>query len=155
VCSSDLHMGSIIENQDEIDTLMGNSSDDVTLLYDTGHLLFGGGDVLGTLEKWGHRIRHVHFKDVREDVVRMIRAENKSFLSGVIAGAFTVPGDPDGCIDFLSVTDALKKMDYAGWIVVEAEQDPTKASPYEYSKIGYAHIVDICGQSGLIIDQTN
>ena len=60
-----------------------------------------------------------------------------------------MPGDPDGCIDFQAVTDTLKKMDYTGWIVVEAEQDPAKAPPYDYSKMGYDHIVEICGRSGL------
>lgn len=146
------HMGSMIEAQDDVDYLMEGSSDEVTLLFDTGHLHFGGADVLGTLDKWGHRVKHVHFKDVREDVCKAIRAENKSFLDGVIGGAFTVPGDPQGTIDFQAVTDKLKAMDYSGWIVVEAEQDPAKANPYEYSKLGYQHIVDICGKSDLKID---
>lgn len=146
------HMGSMIEDQDDVDWLMAGSSDEVTLLFDTGHLQFGGADVMATLNKWGDRVRHVHFKDVRPDVTAKIRAENKSFLEGVIAGAFTVPGDPEGSIDFGEVTTALKKMDYSGWIVVEAEQDPAKANPFEYSKLGYDHIVELCGVSGLDID---
>lgn len=148
------HMGSMIESQEDVNWLMEGSSDEVTLLFDTGHLHFGGGDVMGTLDTWGHRVKHVHFKDVRESVSTQIRAEEKSFLDGVIAGAFTVPGDPEGCIDFQAVTDKLKKMDYNGWIVVEAEQDPAKAAPFEYSKMGYDYIVDICGKSGLDIDTT-
>ncbi len=98
-------------------------------------------------------MRHVHFKDVRPDVTDWVRAENKSFLDGVIAGAFTVPGDPEGCIDFQAVTDALARMEYSGWIVVEAEQDPpAKAAPYAYSKLGgYDHIVKFCKNSGLAI----
>lgn len=145
------HMGSMIEAEADVDALMEGSTPEVTLLFDTGHLKFGGADVLGTLRRWGHRVKHVHFKDVRENVTKKIRAENKSFLDGVIAGAFTVPGDPQGSIDFSAVTDELAKMGYEGWIVVEAEQDPAKAAPYEYSKIGYDHIVKICGQSGLKI----
>lgn len=145
------HMGSMIEDQEDVDWLMEGSSGEVTLLFDTGHLHFGGADVLSTLDKWGHRVRHVHFKDVREDVTRMIRAENKSFLDAVIAGAFTVPGDPEGCIDFQAVTDALAKMNYDGWIVVEAEQDPAKANPYDYSKIGFEQIKKICKNSKLEI----
>lgn len=145
------HMGSMIEDQDDIDWLMAGSSEEVTLLFDTGHLHFGGADILGTLDKWGDRVRHVHFKDVRENMTRMIRQDNKSFLDGVIAGAFTVPGDPDGCIDFGAVTDALKKMAYTGWIVLEAEQDPAKANPKAYSQMGYDHIVEICAASGLPI----
>jgi inosose dehydratase len=146
------HMGSMVESQQEIDWLMEGSSDDLTLLFDTGHLHFAGADVMGTLEKWAHRVHHVHFKDVREDVLAEIRAKDGSFLDAVAAGAFTVPGDPEGSIDFQAVTDKLKAMDYNGWIVVEAEQDPAKAAPYEYSKLGYEHIVEICGKSGLEID---
>ncbi|HQU67475.1 MAG TPA: myo-inosose-2 dehydratase [Albidovulum sp.] len=146
------HMGSMIEDQEDVDALMEGSTPEVTLLFDTGHLKFGGGDVLGTLRRWGDRVKHVHFKDVREDVTKKVRSENKSFLDGVIAGAFTVPGDPQGSIDFTAVTDELAKMDYKGWIVVEAEQDPSTASPYDYSKLGYGHIVDICRNSGLKIE---
>ena len=146
------HMGSMIEDQDDVNWLMEGSSEDVTLLFDTGHLHFGGADVLKTLDTWGHRVRHVHFKDVRADVMHKARTENLSFLDAVIAGVFTVPGDPQGCIDFQAVTDRLRKQDYSGWIVVEAEQDPAKAPPYEYGKIGYDHIVRICQTSGLKIN---
>ncbi len=145
------HMGSMIEDAEEIDWLMEGSSPEVTLLYDTGHLHFAGADPLTVLDKWADRVHHVHFKDVRETVMREIRAADGSFLDGVRAGVFTVPGDPDGCIDFQAVTDRLKAMDYAGWIVVEAEQDPAKAPPYEYSKMGYDHIVAVCEKAGLAI----
>lgn len=145
------HMGSMIESQDDIDALMDGSTDEVTLLYDTGHLHFGGADVLATLDKWGDRIRHVHFKDVRADICDLVRADNKSFLDAVIAGAFTVPGDPDGHIDFGAVTAQLKKMEFEGWIVVEAEQDPAHANPYTYSKLGYDHIIELCRDNGLAV----
>lgn len=145
------HMGTIIEDQDDVDWLMEFSDDALALTFDTGHLHFGGGDVMATLDKWGHRISHVHFKDVRMPVVERTRAEDLSFLDAVIAGAFTVPGDPTGTIDFQAVTDALFRMNYDGWIVVEAEQDPAKAPPYEYSKLGYDHIVEICSRSGLTL----
>ncbi|NRG16256.1 myo-inosose-2 dehydratase [Rhizobiales bacterium] len=144
------HMGSFIEDGEDIDRLMEFTPKEVHLLYDTGHLWFGGGDVLGTLRKWRERVLHVHFKDVRPDVIRDVRDNDKSFLDAVIAGAFTVPGD--GAIDFQPIADELKAMDYAGWIVVEAEQDPAKAPPYEYSKKGYDHIVEICARSGLTIE---
>ena len=145
------HMGSMIEDQQDVDALMGGSSPEVTLLYDTGHLAFGGADVMGTLRKWGDRVRHVHFKDVRAPVARAIREEGRSFLDAVIAGAFTVPGDPEGSIDFKAVTEELARMDYSGWIVVEAEQDPAKAPPYASSKLGYDHIVSLCRDAGLTI----
>ncbi len=144
------HMGSIIESEDDVNWLMDGSSDALRLCFDTGHLLFGGGDVMSTLDRWGDRIHHVHYKDIRPSVVADVRENNRSFLEAVIAGAFTVPGD--GCIDFDAVTRALKAMDYSGWIVVEAEQDPAKAPPYEYSKLGYENIVAACTAAGLKID---
>ncbi len=147
------HMGSMIEDQQDIDILMENAAPEVTLLYDTGHLAFGGADVMGTLDKWGNRIRHVHYKDVRRPITERARMENWSFLDAVIAGAFTVPGDPEGSVDFGEVTRKLAELNYEGWIVVEAEQDPAMASPYEYSRLGYEHIFSLCEASGLTIDR--
>ena len=142
------HMGSIIESEDDVNWLMEYSDPNaLKLCFDTGHLLFGGGDVLATLDRWGDRVHHVHFKDIRPDVVKDIRENRGSFLDAVIGGAFTVPGD--GCIDFHAVGKALKGMDYSGWIVVEAEQDPAKAPPKEYSQMGYDHIKDVLKASGL------
>ena len=31
-------------------------------------------------------------------------------------------------------------MNYKGWLVVEAEQDPIKANPFEYAKIGFNYL---------------
>ncbi len=144
------HMGSFIESEDEVNWLMEGSSPEVTLCFDTGHLLFGGGDVMATMDRWADRIHHVHFKDIRPDVVKDVRENDRSFLDAVIAGAFTVPGD--GCIDFQAVADKLAKMSFNGWIVVEAEQDPAKAPPYEYSQKGYQHILEVCANAGLTVE---
>ena len=144
------HMGSIIEEEEDLCWLMDYSEPSaVHLCFDTGHLLFGGGDVMKTLDRFGDRILHVHFKDIRPDVVRIVRDKDLSFLDAVIAGAFTVPGD--GCIDFMAVGKALKSMEYKGWIVVEAEQDPQKAPPYDYAQKGYEHILSVCAAAGLQI----
>ncbi len=145
------HMGSMIEDGDDIDWLMEAAPPEVTLLFDTGHLAFGGGCVLATLDRWGDRIRHVHFKDIRPDVVRQIRDSDGSFLDAVVAGAFTVPGD--GSLDFAAVTQALARMDYHGWIVVEAEQDPAKADPRAFSQRGFDHIIDLCDRTGLTVER--
>ncbi|MEM6389266.1 MAG: myo-inosose-2 dehydratase, partial [Pseudomonadota bacterium] len=143
------HMGTIVESEADVDALMEGSGDALHLTFDTGHLLFGGGDVMATMKRWAHRIHHVHFKDIRTDVVSDVRANDRSFLEAVVAGAFTVPGD--GVIDFQAVTNQLKAMEYDGWIVVEAEQDPAKAPPYEYSKMGFEHIQAVCAHAGLEI----
>ena len=141
------HMGSFVEDGEDVDRLLEGSPEEVTLCYDTGHLHFAGADVLGTLERWGDRVGHVHFKDVRPEVMREVRARDASFLDAVVDGVFTVPGD--GCLDFRAVAARLKAMDYAGWIVVEAEQDPAKAPPYEYSSRGHAHVLEVCEAAGI------
>lgn len=143
------HMGSIIESEADVDRLMAATTDAVHLCFDTGHMLFGGGDVMATLDRWADRVHHVHFKDIRPDVVADVRANRRSFLDAVIAGAFTVPGD--GCIDFQAVADKLAAMGYEGWIVVEAEQDPAKAPPFEYSQAGHRHILEVCAKAGLTV----
>jgi len=145
------HMGAMVQDACDIDWLMAGSDPALTLLYDTGHLHFAGADPLAVLDRWGDRVHHVHVKDVRQPVLDWVRAEDRSFLDGVAAGVYSVPGDPEGCLDFQAVTDRLKAMDYDGWIVVEAEQDPAKAPPFEYSRRGYDHLVEICTRSGLNI----
>ena len=145
------HMGAMVQDAEDIDWLMEGSGPELGLLYDTGHLHFAGADPVAVLDKWADRVHHVHYKDVRQSVLDQIHAKDASFLDAVAGGAFTVPGDPDGCIDFHAVTTKLKAMDYSGWIVVEAEQDPAVAAPYAYSKMGYDYIVAACAKAGLVV----
>jgi inosose dehydratase len=147
------HMGAMIQDAEDIDWLMEGSDPALGLLFDTGHLLFAGADPIAVLDKWADRVHHVHFKDVRQPVLDAIHAKDASFLDAVAGGVFTVPGDPEGCIDFDAVTAKLKSMDYNGWIVVEAEQDPAAAPPYDYSKMGYDYIVAACAKAGLAVAQ--
>ena len=144
------HMGSIIQSEDDVNRLMEGSGPEVGLCFDTGHLAFAGADVSATLARWGDRVRHVHYKDVRPEIMRKAHERDLSFLDAVIAGTFTVPGD--GGLDFGEITRALGKLDYAGWIVVEAEQDPAKAPPGECSRLGYEHIVEQCHAAGIEIE---
>jgi inosose dehydratase len=130
------HMGAYVESPQDMDKLMALTGPDVGLLFDTGHAWFGGAaDVAGQLKKHLGRVVHVHCKDVREQVVRSARNEGWSFLTGVMNGTFTVPGD--GAIDFDAVLGLLHEAGYQGWLVVEAEQDPAVAPSYAYAKKGY------------------
>ena len=40
----------------------------------------------------------------------------------------------------ISLFEFIKKKNYSGWLVVEAEQDPIKANPFEYAKIGFKYL---------------
>ena len=126
------HMGTGVQTLAEIDRLMENTNPNhVHLLYDTGHIYVSDADYMTLLNKHINRIKHVHFKDVRQTVREHCEKEGKSFLQSFLAGMFTVPGD--GCIDFTEVYKKLLGTNYSGWIVIEAEQDPSVAHPLEYA----------------------
>ncbi|CAM3866624.1 myo-inosose-2 dehydratase [Avibacterium endocarditidis] len=140
------HMGTGIQTPEEIDRYMSVVNDDVYLLFDSGHLYYSEGSqqvMLDVLEKYIDRIIHVHLKDVRDDVVNEVRSKNLSFLEGVKKGTFTVPGD--GVIDFKPIFEILDRHNYKGWMVVEAEQDPAVANPFEYAVKGRKYIKDVAG----------
>ena len=126
------HMGTGVQTEEEVDKLMSMTDETlVYLLYDSGHLKFSGEDTISVLKKYINRIKHVHLKDTRPEVVEKVKNEKWSFLKAVREGAFTVPGD--GCIDFEPIFKILDENNYEGWFVVEAEQDPAKANPLEYA----------------------
>jgi inosose dehydratase len=131
------HMGAYVEAPEDIDRLMAETDPrHVGLLFDTGHAWYGGAqDPAALLEKHVRRVVHVHCKDVRPQVIAKARNESWSFLQGVLAGTFTVPGD--GVIDFGRVLAVLRAAGYEGWLVVEAEQDPAVAPSYACAKKGY------------------
>ena len=126
------HMGTVVQSLAEVDRMMENTDPEyVSLLFDTGHFTYCGEDPLEVVKKYVHRIKHVHLKDIRPEVVEQVKKENMSFLAGVRAGAFTIPGD--GCINYDPIFKVLEEAGDVGYMVVEAEQDPAKANPLEYA----------------------
>jgi inosose dehydratase len=139
------HMGTIVESQADIDAFMKATGEAAHLLLDTGHATWGGADPAALARRYRGRIGHVHAKDVRREVMERSKAEDWSFLDAVIAGVYTVPGD--GMVDFVSV---FRELDgYSGWVVVEAEQDPAKAHPLTYAKLGYRNLERFLAEAGL------
>lgn len=133
-CSFHHHMGTGVQTPAEIDRFMDGTSEDVCLLFDSGHIYFSEGtqEAVDTLiDKYIGRIAHVHLKDVREEKRLETLDRNMSFLDAVKNGTFTVPGD--GSLSFDHIFKVLAENDYTGWMLVEAEQDPAKANPLEYA----------------------
>lgn len=126
------HMGTVVQTAEEVERMMANTDPEYfSLLFDTGHFAYCGEDPLEMVTKYADRIKHVHLKDIRPEIVEKVKNENLSFLDGVRLGAFTVPGD--GCIDFDPIFKVLEDTGYKGYMVVEAEQDPAIANPLEYA----------------------
>ena len=145
------HMGTVIETQNDTERLLENTSDEVKLTLDTGHMLFAGGNYMELVDIFRERLIHVHCKDMRENILKKSIKEDLSFRESFLEGAFTVPGD--GCIDYKPLFSLLKKINYSGWLVVEAEQDPKKANPLEYAKIGFTYLYKTCKELDLKISK--
>ena len=138
------HMAAVVETEAELDAFMAAST--ISLLFDAGHMAFAGGDVLRCIDKHHTRIRHVHTKDVRMDVISKLDRSKESFLDAVIKGAFTVPGD--GSLDFAAIVKKLAGYGYEGWFVVEAEQDPKKAPPLRMAQVGHKELMRVMTAAG-------
>ncbi len=140
------HMGTAIETEDDLDRLMNWTGEAVQLLYDPGHMAFAGGNVSRVITRHGARISHFHAKDVRRQVIDALDRTRESFLDAVLKGAYTVPGD--GSLDFVELVRLMADAGYEGWFVVEAEQDPAKAPPLEYARMGHEALASALDAAG-------
>lgn len=134
------HLGTVVERPDDLDRFLAHTAARVGLVVDTGHAALAGIDSEALIRAHPARVAHVHAKDVRRKVFEQIAADRRSFLDGVLAGMFTAPGDGD--LDFAPMLGALADTGYDGWIVIEAEQDPKRADPVTYSRLGLATLID-------------
>jgi inosose dehydratase len=141
------HMGTVVQSEDDVDALLAASGDAVHLLLDTGHMAYAAGEPAAVARRHAARIAHVHTKDVRSAVLTDAFVKDLPFLEAVLAGVFTVPGD--GAIDYDPVLAALAAAGYAGWLVVEAEQDPARADPRTYARKGYDALLAVAARAGL------
>ncbi len=135
------HAGTGVQTQEDVERLMASTDPELLwLLLDTAHITVGGGDVLVLAEKFAERICHVHLKNVRADVLERVKADGLSFWDSIEAGIFTVPGDPEGMLEFDPILNVLAYRGLRGWLLVEAEQDPARANPLQYFKMARAYL---------------
>ena len=132
------HMGTIIQTENDVDRFMNNTNQNTFLLYDTGHLLFAEANYERVLKNYISKINHVHCKDIRHNILENSLKNDLSFRESFLDGVFTVPGD--GCIDYEPLFEILYQNNYDKWLIIEAEQDPKKANPLEFAKIGYNYL---------------
>ena len=140
------HLGAVVERGEDLARLLAHTPEQVGLVVDTGHAALAGVDILSLIETHPGRVAHVHAKDVRRRAFDEVVSNDRSFLDGVLAGMFTVPGDGD--LDFMALARALRRIRYDGWIVVEAEQDPGLADPRDYSALGLATLTAAWAAAG-------
>lgn len=116
------HAGTFVETPNEIARLCENTDPSlIGLCLDTGHYLYGGGDPVEVVQKYGSRIWHLHLKDVRLPVLESVRQLGLGFLEAVRRDIFCELGE--GAVDFPLIKQELISCDYDGWAIVEQDVD--------------------------------
>lgn len=114
------HVGSTIETGEEIDRLFSLVNRDVVFMGpDTGHLLWGGVDVMDFCRKYADSIKTIHIKDVNEAVLKEGVAAEWAYGQFSDAGIWTELGE--GCIDFSALFGLLDQAGFTGWVIVETD----------------------------------
>ena len=127
------HCAGYIETPEEISRLLDMTDPDLLgLVFDTGHYLYGTGlvdgqRVLDGFDRFGERIRHVHFKDCQPQIAQRARTEGWDYFTAVQHGVFCELGL--GAVPFAAIAERLRMRGYRGWIVVEQDVLPGMGSP--------------------------
>lgn len=129
------HAGSVVETGAEIERLLDQMDPQLVFLGpDTGHLAWGGVDVLDFFRRHAGRILTAHLKDVRLEVIARGRAGVWDYAAFEQNGIFAELGEGD--LDFPAIIDILLSAGFGGdaaepaWLI--AETDVTqKATPLE------------------------
>lgn len=138
------HAGTFVETPDEVARFAAATDPTaVGLCLDVGHYTVGGGDPVAAIRAFGARVWHVHLKDVAAGPLDDLRAgRTGGFLSALRARLFTELGA--GVIDLGGILEALDRIGYDGWLMVE--QDTTWRPPSESAAIGRAVLAYAMGR---------
>jgi inosose dehydratase len=111
------HVGTLIENVDEVERVLEGS--EVNVCLDTGHLTIGGVDLVTFTRTAADRVGHVHLKDVRSAPMAELRAGRITLLEATRRGLFCPLGEGDAAIP--ETIDGLERAGYPGWYVLEQD----------------------------------
>jgi sugar phosphate isomerase/epimerase len=120
------HMGQMVQNQDEVDRFMAMTDPKLFgLSPDTCHLNLAGCDVVGTLDRYKHRIRMLDYKNSKwtDPAKDWVQPNGQVFpRDSQQARFFNSSYDlGDGQVDFPACHRVLKSVDYRGWICVDLD----------------------------------
>ncbi|MDF9828737.1 sugar phosphate isomerase/epimerase [Parabacteroides sp. PF5-6] len=122
------HCGGYVETPEEIATLLTfTDPEQLGLVLDMGHYMFGGGDPLQALRQYADRIWHIHFKDCDPAIAAKSREEGMDYFQSVNSGVFCELGK--GAVDFQAIVAELHQQNYDEWIVVEQDVLPGMGNP--------------------------
>jgi inosose dehydratase len=126
------HLNTLSEMPQNLEQILENSDPRyVRLELDTAHLTAGGGDCAKEIVKYRDRLLFMHLKDVRS-----IPADTPH-----AAYPFEFVELGRGTVDFPAVFEALEKIHYKGWAVVELDKEPDKTrTPKESAELSRSYL---------------
>jgi inosose dehydratase len=118
------HAETHIEYEEQIEALLDQTDPaSVMLCLDTGHHAYRGGDPVQFLERHHRRIPYLHLKNVDPELQARVTPERIPFAKAVEMGMFCEPAK--GVVRFERVRDALHRINFDGWVIVEQDMFPT------------------------------
>jgi inosose dehydratase len=111
------HYGTMIERDDQLRRFLEGC--ETGLCLDTGHLVIGGSDPVEVAEQAANRVKHVHLKDVDQDLARRLAMRDLGFKEAAQRGVFRPLGDGD--VDLGRLLELLERAHYRGWYVLEQD----------------------------------
>jgi inosose dehydratase len=135
------HVGTVIETRDEIDRLFSRVDRNVVFMGpDTGHLAWGGVDVVEFCRDYASSIKTMHLKDINPEVMRAGREQEWDYNTFSGHGIFAELGE--GFIDFPAVMQILQQAGFQGWLITETDVTQ-KATPLESVTISREYLRDL------------
>jgi inosose dehydratase len=117
------HAQTHVEHEDQIEKFLEMTDPAlVSIVLDTGHHAYCGGDVVRFMRKHHARIPYLHLKSVDRGLRARVAAENIPFAKAVGMGMFVEPSK--GAVDFIAFRDLLRDIDYKGFGIVEQDMFP-------------------------------
>jgi inosose dehydratase len=126
------HCAGYVETPDEIARFLELADPrKIGLVFDTGHFTYGAGHagVVEALERYGHRVWYVHFKDCDPRVAAQARTNGWDYFTALRRGVFCELGK--GAVDFPAVLRWLARRRYNGYVLVEQDVLPGMGTPQE------------------------
>jgi len=84
---------------------------------------------VAALQRYAGRLGHVHFKDIRADVLARVDTEHLTFWEAIKAEIFCPLGE--GVVDIAAVLDTLDQIGYSGFATIEQDRVPGSGAPLE------------------------
>jgi len=132
------HMGSLGQRPEEVDLILEAADPRYARLeLDVAHYFQGGGDPVKAIEKYADRLLFLHIKDVEPLVVSAEQRNSYRFVE-LGRGKVNLPG----------VFEALHKVNFRGWAIVELDAVPDKSrTPKESGAISKKYLQEKLGMT--------